>query len=128
MSFFFVLCGLHCVINAARANNIGSLMGSVLVKALDQWIATWKIQLDNVSVEESSKLGFMKDAGIEFWQLATIFVRAEALGMFDSDELRNMSAESMEGVSCLLEVFYLADTNTSRRCSSGKVLESLDDK
>jgi hypothetical protein len=103
-------------------------MGSVFMKALDQWIATWKIQLANVSVEESSKLGFMKDAGIEFWQLATIFVRAEALGMFDSDELRNMSAESMEGVSCLLEVFYLADTNTSRRCSSGKVLESLDER
>ena len=101
-------------------------MGSVFLKALDQWIAIWKIQLDNVSAEESSKLGFMKDAGVEFWQLATIFVQAEALGMFDSDELRSMSTESMEGVSCLLEVFYLADTNTSRRYISGKVLEALD--
>ncbi|KIX09290.1 uncharacterized protein Z518_00369 [Rhinocladiella mackenziei CBS 650.93] len=105
MNFFFVLCGLHCAIHASRANGTGKIMYPAFMRALDRWMRIWELQMSNLPVEEWKKLGFMRDAGPEFCQLACIFVEAEARGLFNTEKLRSMDTENMEIVSYLLQAF-----------------------
>ncbi|KAI1629731.1 hypothetical protein EDD37DRAFT_604609 [Exophiala viscosa] len=104
-NFFFVLCGLHCAIHASRANGLGKIMYPSFMKALGRWMKIWDRQVSNLPVEEWQKLGFMRDAGPEFCQLAFFFMEAEARGLFNTEKLRSMDSENMGYVSYLLEAF-----------------------
>ncbi|KAK4944227.1 hypothetical protein LTR10_016340 [Elasticomyces elasticus] len=105
MNFFFVLCGLHCAIHASRANGTGKIMYPAFMRALGRWMRIWELQVSNLPAEEWKKLGFMRDAGPEFCQLAYFFLEADARGMFDTEKLRSMDSENMGYVNYLLEAF-----------------------
>ncbi|OQV06726.1 Fungal specific transcription factor domain-containing protein [Cladophialophora immunda] len=105
MNFFFVLCGLHCAIHASRANGTGKILYPAMTRALNRWIRIWESQMRNFPLEERKKIGFMRDAGPEFWQLACIFVEAENRGLLNTELLRSMDVDRMENVCHLLEAF-----------------------
>ena len=101
--------GLHCAIHASRANGTGKIMYPAFQQALGRWTRIWDLQVSNLPVEEWKKLGFMRDAGPEFCQLAYIFLEAEARGLFKTEKLRSMDTENMGYVNYLLEAFSQTD-------------------
>ncbi len=83
-------------------------------QALGRWTRIWDLQVSNLPVEEWKKLGFMRDAGPEFCQLAYIFLEAEARGLFKTEKLRSMDTENMGYVNYLLEAFSQTDLKGTR--------------
>jgi hypothetical protein len=79
-----------------------------MTSALNRWITTWESQTRNLPLEEWKKLGFMRDAAPEFWQLACIFVEAENRGLLNTALLRSLDPDKMENVCHLLQEFCRA--------------------
>ncbi|KAK6376350.1 hypothetical protein LTS17_006945 [Exophiala oligosperma] len=86
-----------------------------MTRALDRWIRIWKSQISIFPLEEWKKIGFMQDAGPEFWQLAYMFVEAEIRGLLNTELLRSMDEDKMENVCHLLETFCRASWDEARR-------------